>query len=403
MGDFNTHSVKREVPDISRKSLPAAVYVLSFGIFAMVTSEFQVSGMINVMAADLSVPISEIGYLVTWYACGMAFGGPLLTFCLIHKSPKISLLALYVTFVIGEILGALSHSYQLLVIARIITGAVSGAFFGTAIAICVQLVADERRGWAISIVLAGIMIGTVIGLPMANLTGMYLGWRGSFGITAALATIGLIISIAKIPHVFKPEDICLRDELAAFRTRKLWLVFTTSLLIIGATFSAFTYFTPILKYLSGFSDSAIASLLLMYGLATMIGNSIVGKLADKYALSTITVGLILLTLFLMLFALKPESKVVAIIALAGIGLVGVTMNPAMVSRVMRTANGGTLVNTVHTSVITLGTLTGSFLGGIFLSSGYTLSAPLWVGCCMAFLGIISLIPELIAYRKTVIA
>jgi DHA1 family inner membrane transport protein len=399
MTNLKSTSIDTSVSNTPSRSLPTAIYVLSFGIFAMVTSEFQVSGMINVMAADLAVSISQIGYLVAWYACAMAFGGPLLTILLLSKPPKVALLILFVVFIISETLGAFSHNYQSLVVARLITGAVSGAFFGTAIAICVQLVTDERRGFAISIVLAGIMIGTVIGLPMANLIGVYLGWRESFGITAVLALIGGVISVIILPNVPKQLSISLADELSAFKNPKLWAVFSTSLLIIGATFAAFTYFTPILKSLSGFSDTSIASLLLIYGLATVIGNTIVGRLADKHTLSTLAVGLIFLILFLLLFALQPENKVVATIALIGVGFVGVTMNPAMVSRVMRTANGRPLVNTVHTSVITLGTVTGSFLGGAFLSSGYGLAAPLWVGCGMAFLGFLSLLPELVLKRK----
>ena len=399
MSNLNKNSIDSSTANALPQRLPNAIYVLSFGIFAMVTSEFQVSGMINIMARDLAVSISQIGYLVAWYAGAMAFGGPLLIIFLLRTPPKVALTILFVAFIFGEIFGALAHDYNAIIIARIITGAVSGAFFGTAIAICVQLVGGEKRGWAISVVLAGIMVGTVIGLPMANLIGVHFGWRESFGITAALALIAAFISIIMIPNISQQENLSFSDELAAFKNPKLWAVLSTSLLIIGATFSAFTYFTPILKLLSGFSDSSIALLLLIYGVATVVGNTIVGKLADKHTLSTLAVGLIFLTIFLLLFAFKPENKFIAVISMIGIGLVGVTMNPAMVSRVMRTANGRPLVNTVHTSVITLGTVTGSFLGGAFLSYGYDLSAPLWVGCNMAFLGFISLIPEIIARRN----
>lgn len=382
------------IADSATASLPMAIYILAFGIFTMVTSEFQVSGMINVMATDLEVSISRIGYLVAYYAFAMAFGGPILTMLLLRSPPKKSLMILFVIFIAGESLGALAQSYHALVFARLITGAVSGAFFGTALAICVQIVSESQRAWATSIVLAGIMVGTVIGLPMANLIGVHLGWRESFWATAGLATIAGTISLFSIPHLAKQHAISLRGELSALRSSKLWMVFSTSFLIIGATFAAFTYFTPILKSLTGYSDAAVAILLLVYGIATIIGNTIVGKLADRHTLAVLLVGLLLLTTFLVLFALLASNKVGAATALIGVGLVGVTMNPAMVTRVMRTANGRPLVNTVHTSVITLGTMTGSFLGGVFISAGFGLSAPLWVGIGMACLGVLSLLPEL---------
>src|SRR6218665_43495 len=112
-------------------TLPLAIYVLGFGIFAMVTSEFQVSGMLTVMAADLGVPIPQIGYLVSMYGCAMAFGGPLLTVALLKKPPKAALLTLYAIFICGESLGALSQSYSILAAARMVTGTLSYSFFLT--------------------------------------------------------------------------------------------------------------------------------------------------------------------------------------------------------------------------------------------------------------------------------
>ncbi|CAI1034415.1 MFS transporter [Serratia ficaria] len=379
--------------------IPFAVYVLGFGIFAMVTSEFQVSGMITVMAVDLGVNISQIGYLVSIYAFAMAFGGPLLAMALLRTSPKKSLMFLYIIFIGGESLGALSQSYYTLAAARLITGAVSGAFFGTALAICVQLVAERQRGWATSLVLAGIMVGTVLGLPMANLIGAHLGWRESFWATAILATLAALVSIFTIPSIPVQAATSLRSELAALKNPKLWAVFSTSLLIIGATFAAFTYFIPILKSIAGFGDTSIAILLFVYGVATVIGNMVVGKLADRHTIPTLAVGLCLLTFFLTIFGAFTTSKSIASLSLIGIGLVGVTMNPAMVSRVMRTANGRPLVNTIHTSVITMGIVIGAFLGGIFISAGYGPRAPLWVGVGMALLGLITLIPEIRSSRS----
>lgn len=386
--------MRKNINNENFSEIPVAIYILSFGIFAMVTSEFQISGMVNIMASDLNVSISQIGYLVSIYAIAMAIGGPLLTVIFLKKNPKTVLIILFILFIIGESLGAISQSYSLLIFARLITGAVSGAFFGTAIAICVQVVSESNRGWATSIVLAGIMIGTVIGLPLANVLGDHYGWRESFWLTASLALIGMILSIIFIPKISQVGSLHIKEELTAFKNPKLWWVFSTSFLIIGGTFAAFTYFTPILKNLSGFSNSSITILLFIYGIATMVGNAIVGKLADKYTIQVLSIGLLLLCIFMIIFAFYNNNQILTTIALIGIGLVGVTLNPAMVTRVMRTANGRPLVNTVHTSVITLGTMCGSLLGGLFINSSLGLVAPLWIGAIMALLGFLTLIPDL---------
>ncbi|PHM68302.1 MFS transporter [Xenorhabdus sp. KJ12.1] len=379
---------------ITKSTIPLSIYILAFGVFAMVTSEFQVTGMVTIMADDLNVSISEIGYLVSLYALAMTFGGPLLTLGLLKTPPKTALLTLYLIFIIGEILGALADSYTVLAIARVITGAVSGAFFGMSVSICAEIVSEQQRGWAISIVLSGIMIGTILGLPIANLIGTYIGWRISFWTTTALATVAGIISLFWLPFIPKQSSISLRAEFHTLNNPELWRAFSTSLLIIGATFAAFTYFTPILKDVTGYQEETIASLLILYGIATIIGNIIVGKLAERYTIIILVAGLTLLTLFLMLFGTFAENKLLATFSLIGIGLVGVTMNPAMVTRVMRTANGRPFVNTIHTSVITLGVVIGASLGGLFISLGWGLKAPLWAGCSMAFIGLLTLFSDI---------
>ncbi|MBD2781485.1 MFS transporter [Xenorhabdus sp. 38] len=379
-----------------QKTIPFAIYILTIGIFSMVTSEFQVTGMVSIMAHDLNVSISQIGYLVSLYSLSMAFGGPLLATGLLKTPPKNALIILYVIFIAAEMLGALANSYSMLVVARLITGTVAGAFFGVALAICIEPVSDQQRGWAISVVLAGIMVGTILGLPMANLIGIYAGWRKSFWTTSVLATIAGIISIFYIP---KPPVMSLRAELSHLKNLKLWRVFSTSLLIIGATFAAFTYFTPILKEVSGYSDDMIASPFILYGSATIIGNAVVGKLSERYPIIILTIGLISLTVFLLPFGLFADKKPLAALSLIGIGSVGVTINPAMVAWVMRTANGRPLVNTVHTSVITLGVVIGSFLGGLSISLGWGLKSPLWIGGCMALIGLMTLLPDFRHYIK----
>ncbi|CAH2810115.1 MAG: hypothetical protein CBARDMAM_5939 [uncultured Caballeronia sp.] len=356
----------------------------------MVTSEFRVSGMITVMATDLTVSISKIGYLVSIYAFAMARGGPLLTLALLKTLPKTSLMILYLIFVISESIDAFARSWYMLAAARLLTGSVSGAFFGTAVAICVQLVSERQRGWATSIILGGIMVGTVLGLPMANVIGAHLGWRASFWATAGLSVVAAVVSMTTIPPMPAHAALSLWGELAALKNLKLWAAFSTSLLIIGATFAAFTYFIPILKTVFGYGDSAIATLLFVYGVATVIGNTVVEKLADRHTISVLAVGLCLLTLFLSLFGTFTDSKAVSALSLIGIGLVGVDGLP-------RDAHGERTPAgqyDAHTSVITLGIVIGAFLGGLCISGGYGLRAPLWVGAGMAVVGLVTLIPEI---------
>ncbi|MFC7591537.1 MFS transporter [Nonomuraea antimicrobica] len=145
--------------------MPRAVYLLALGIFAMVTSEFAVAGLMPQMAAGLGATIPQIGYLITAFAVAMTVGGPFLTVAVARLRPKPALTALFVIFLVGNVLAAVSASYPVMMVARVITGVASQAFFGVAISLAVQLTDERVRGRAIAMVLNGLMVGTLLGLP----------------------------------------------------------------------------------------------------------------------------------------------------------------------------------------------------------------------------------------------
>ncbi|MGR7921301.1 MFS transporter [Zobellella denitrificans] len=379
------------MPNHHTSTIPVSVYLLAFGIFAMISCELQVLGMMPLMARDLDLGIPQVGYLVSLYAAAMATGGPLLTLLLGTQPPKRAIYLLYAIFILGESLGALSYSYGQLVVSRLVTGAVSGAFFGIAIGMCGRLVPPGLAIRAVAIVLAGIMVGTILGLPLASLVGEHYGWRASFWLVVALALLGVLSSAALLPALPAAARISLSQELAAFRNRSLWYVYSTSFCVIGATYAAFSYLVPILTQVAGFASSSVSLLLFVYGIAMLLGNHLVAMLAGRRNILILAIGLVLQILFLSLLAFFIQHSWVAVAAVIGLGLVGVSMNPAMVSRIMQLPHGERpLVNTVHASVITLGIMFGSFASGQVLEQGYSLLSPMWVGVAVALVGLLTL-------------
>ncbi|MFJ9028195.1 MFS transporter [Streptomyces sp. NPDC102274] len=378
--------------------MPRAVYVLALGIFAMVTSEFVVAGLMPQLAEGLDATVPQIGYLITAFAAAMAFGGPFLTVALLRTRQKTALMILFAVFLAGNVLAATATGYGVMVAARLITGVASQAFFGVALSICVQLTRPEIPGRAIAAVMNGLMLGTLLGLPMSTLIGERFGWRAAFWTISALTVLAALCTIAGVPSLGRAEGTGnFREELAVFKKRRLWLVLSTSTMIIGATFAAFSYLNPILTEITGFSTGTVPLLLIAYGAATVVGNTVVGRLADRYTLRVLVGGLALNLAFLAGFALLADVPVPAVGCMLGIGLVGVTMNSAMVTRVQRTGNTRALVNTVHTSFITLGVIIGSSVGGLAIT-GFGLRAPLWLGAVLAVAGLATLLPEVVRGR-----
>ncbi|TQM35759.1 MFS transporter [Pseudonocardia cypriaca] len=374
--------------------MPRAVYVLALGIFAMVTSEFVVAGLMPQIAVGLDVSIPQVGYLITAFAVAMAVGGPVSTMLVVRLRPKPALLLLFGLFLAGNVAAATASGYPMMLLARLVSGAASQAFFGVAMSVCAVLVAPEVRGRAMSVVLNGLMLGTLLGLPLATFVGEAYGWRAAFWAISALTVFAALCTVGGVPALGKIASGPLRQEMAVFRRRRLWLRLSTSLLVIGATFSAFTFLNPILTGISGFTTGAVPLLLVAYGAATVVGNTIVGRLADRHALTVLLCGLTLNLAFLAGFALFAHVGAAAVVCMLGVGLVGVTMNPAMVVRVQRAGNVGPLVNTIHGSFITGGVMVSSAAGGLAID-GFGLRAPLWLGAGLALLGILTLVPDLV--------
>ncbi|MFI9220883.1 MFS transporter [Streptomyces werraensis] len=379
--------------------MPRAVYVLALGIFAMVTSEFVVAGLMPQMADGLNATIPQIGYLITAFAVAMAAGGPFLTMALMKLPPRTALMALFAIFLAGNALAATATGYSTMMAARIVTGIASQAFFGVGISMCAQITRPEIRGRAIAVAMNGLMLGTLLGLPVSTLIGERFGWRAAFWAIAAITVIAAVATWFGVPRIERAEGGGgFRQELGVFRKPRLWLVLSTSTLVIGATFSAFSYFNPILTDLVGFSTGAVPLLLIAYGAATVVGNNIVGRFADRHTVPVLAIGLVLNSVFLSGFALLADLPAPAVICMMGIGLVGVTMNPALATRVQRTGNAGPLVNTVHSSFITLGIILGSSIGAVVIDT-WGLRAPLWLGAVMALAGLATVLPDL-ARRST---
>ncbi|SUA91824.1 MFS transport protein AraJ [Pandoraea pulmonicola] len=378
--------------------MPAVVYLLGLTVFAMTTAEFMVAGMMPTLAHAMDVGIGAIGNLISLYALGMAIGGPVLTAVLLalrtpHKRALVCLLTINVA---GGVLAAVATRYEAMALARIVMGVASSATFGVALTLCADLVAPSVRGRAAAFVLGGLMFSPVVGVPLTAYIEQHFGWRASFwlvAILAALCTIAVALW-APVTQKQRREDISLAAEIRSLRNRPLWAAFATSGLIIGATFAAFSYFSPIFLNVAGVSAAAIPNLLAMYGIANIIGNAITGRFADRHTLTVLVAGLSVLALALVSFALWAELRPVGVAAFAAIGLTGVSLNPAMVARVMRAATPGPLVNTMHTSVITAGLAFGTWAGGAAIDAGYGLRAPLWIGAAMAALGLASLLPYL---------
>jgi len=368
------------------------LYVLMLTIMVVVMSEFQTAGMMPQIAADLGVSTGQVGTVVTLYALGMALGGPLLVYLLRHRPPKASLLIVIGTYAALEVLVPLIHEFWWLALLRVLTGCLSGAAYGIAVSYSARLApSPEKIGEAVSIVLGGIMIGTVIGLPLSHFLAARWGWQSSFYILGIAAFAVFLISLLTLPAREAATQEAAAQDLRKLRSPKLWSRYLVSLLTIGAAFAGFSYFTPLLEQNAGFATNTTTLILLAYGIVSFIGNLIVGKFADQHAIGILRIGHTLLFISLALLGAFSNAQPLVLAMVLIVGVAGVPMNPALVARVAEIGGTGNMVSTVHTSVITMGVALGSAIGALAIGrAGDDPSAAMWIGAAFAVLATLTL-------------
>ncbi|OHX12171.1 MFS transporter [Chromobacterium sphagni] len=370
--------------------MPIAIYILGLCIFAETTSEFMVAGMMPSLAAAFHVSLADVGNLVSAYALSIVAGGPLLTLWLRGARRKPTLLGLLLLFLLGQLTGAMADSYAQLLASRVICGVAESAFFGVALALAAEQVGPQRIARAAALVLNGLMLASVAGLPLAALLDQHWGWRTAFWLVAVLVLLAAAAIVLLVPAGDKPDAGRMREGWRELAAPALWAAYLSSGLIIGAVFAAFTYLAPLLTRVSGFNAGAVPLLFAVYGAATVLGNMLTGRLADSHTRGVLNLGLLALLATLVLLALCAQWRTLTAVCVFLLGFAGLPLNPAMVARVARVGGSGPMANSLHMAVVNLGLTFGAWAGGVCLEAGLGLRAPLWLGAALALLGWLSL-------------
>src|SRR4051794_9665793 len=207
-----------------RTSLPPVVPLLALGAFLMCTTEFLIAGLLPQMAADFSVRPSRIGLLIMAFAVGMIVGAPVMALATLRLPKRATLVLALATFAAGHVVAALSGSFELLFVARVLTGVVTGAFWSAATVVATRAVGPDARTHALGVIGSGVALATVLGVPLGSLAGDHLGWRGAFWALAALAVVAAVVIGRFTPREVAGEVMSLRSELRALGSARLWLV-----------------------------------------------------------------------------------------------------------------------------------------------------------------------------------
>ena len=244
----------------------------------MVTSEFLPIGLLPSIARDLGTSDGTAGLMVTIPGLVAAISAPALVVSSGTLDRRYLLWVLTTLLVLSNIIVACAGSLPIMLLGRLLLGISVGGFWGFGAALAGRLVAPRSGGRAVTIVFAGISIGTVLGMPAGTLLGHAIGWRLAFIAASGLSAAALAAQVLLLPKLPEARPSQLRHLLAAFSIPQARIGLICVILLILGHFMAYTYITPVLEQLAGAPPAFVSLSLLAYGTAGFIGNLAAGSL-----------------------------------------------------------------------------------------------------------------------------
>ncbi|MBB4019423.1 multidrug resistance protein [Chelatococcus caeni] len=369
--------------------MPAALYALTIAAYAIGTTEFVSVGLLPIIARDFSISLPLAGLVVSVYALGVTFGAPILTALTGRIARKPLLLGLMVLFIAGNLLAALSPSYGLLLAGRVLSAFAHGVFFSVGSTIAAGLVPENRRASAIALMFMGLTVAIVTGVPLGTHIGQILDWRATFWAVALLGAVAFAGIWALLPRdLAKAPPASLMDQVRVLGSGRLLLVFAMTALGYGGTFVTFTYLSPILETITGFSPQGVSLVLVLYGAAIAAGNLAGGRIADRSPARALTGLFLAQALVLVLFTFTAASAVPALVTLAALGFLQFANVPGLQLYVVQLAKehrpgAVDTASALNIAAFNLGIAIGAWLGGVIVAAPTLgLAATPWIGAIM---------------------
>ncbi|MEV5643384.1 MFS transporter [Streptomyces flaveolus] len=371
-------------PSASRTgTLPFVVWVLAAGTFLMGTTEFVVAGLLPEIAGDFGVSVSHAGLLITAFALGMIIGSPTMAIATLRLPQRQTLILALAVFSLGHVAAALSGSFTIVLAARVVTALATGAFWAIGMVIANAAAGPAAVTRATGLMIGGLTLANVIGVPAGSFVGQYIGWRGPIWALAILSALAAAFIGRFIPAQERGATVSLRGEFKALRQGRLWLALSSAMLIMGGVMATYTYITPLLTERAGIPEGAVPFVLIAFGVGALAGTTTGGRLGERRPMAiTLTAAALTALVLLLLIPLSTDAVTATALVLL-MGWTGFTVNPVVTALAVRFAGDApTLTSGLTTSAFNVGIAGGSAVAGLALDSAGPTGPPV-IGAVIA--------------------
>ncbi|ASB91331.1 MFS transporter [Bacillus sonorensis] len=356
------------------------IYILAIISFLVGTSEYIISGILDNIAHTLGITIAAAGQLITIFSLVYAIFTPILmalTASIDRRKLMIYSLGL---FVLGNILAFALPGYGWFIAARVIMALGAGMVVVTALTIAAKIAPEGKQGSAIATVVMGFTASLIIGVPLGRMTAEALGWKSVFGGIALLGLIAMIIIFLTLPHTEGDKPVPLLQQLSLLRKRKVAMGLSVTFFWLGGYAIAYTYLSPYLLNISGISGNLLSGVLLIFGIASLVGSKFGGYSTDRWGVPfTLVSGMTLHIITLILLSLVTHSYIGVLIILILWSFAAWSTGPTQQYHLatLEPELSGVLLG-INQSMMQLAMAAGAGVGGIFVEN-VSLASITWIG------------------------
>jgi len=381
-------------PPVEKRPLPPVVWLLGAVTFLVGTTEMMVAGILPEVSEALDVSVAQAGSLITVFAVGMMIGSPLMALATLRLPRRAVLVAALLLFSVGHVIGALTDVFALALVGRLVAALGTGTFWAVGALVATGAAGRERAASAMGVMIGGLTVANVIGVPLGAVLGKSMGWQGPFWILAVLALVAVVVIVRQVPADHGAgSHATVRGELATLRKGRLWLVYLAIALAQAAVLGTYSYISPMLTDRAGLAAGLVPLAMLGYGAGTVVGSAMGGRLGDRIPWRAAITAALATTLVLGAITLWATDSAVAVVLVIALGVAGLVCNPILSAQVVAVAGPGRpLAMALSTSAFNVGIAGGSALAGVALSSGLEAQGPPLVGVVF---GVLALVPLLL--------
>lgn len=380
--------------------MPFVLYLLALVVFAMGTSEFMLSGLVQDIAAGFDVPVGTAGVLTSAFAVGMVVGAPLMAAVTRRLRVRGILLAFILLFAAAHVVGATTSDFTVLVVTRMVAAFVNAGFLAVALAASSRLVGPTKKGRAVAVLLAGTTVATVAGVPAGAALGAAWGWQSTFWAIAVLcvpAAVGVAIGfnprVASLTDEERPPE--LTSEIAQLVAPRLVMAMMLAALVNAGTFAALTFLSPVATDVAGLERWWVPIVLVLFGIGSFAGVTIAGRLSDRRPRPVLIIGGVSLTVGWVALAVCSSSPTAFLCLVFVQGVLSFGVGSTLITRVLYAASAApTMGGSYATAALNVGAVAGPLVGAMALATPLGLTGPIWVAAIASGLALLVAIPTM---------